>query len=118
MWRYFGACVHAAKARNDDITYLGNTVLVRLQRALQARDEIGFRFYQPQDNSMREEVPYHFDYLTLLLVGALDAQARVAHRTYRLTLQERRATFHDDGLIRQLKSSGADGFYSVVSSDR
>jgi hypothetical protein len=25
---------------------------------------------------------YHFDYLTLLLAGALDAQAVVAHRAY------------------------------------
>lgn len=118
MWRYMGACLMASRPNREEIAYLGNTVLVRLHRALQARDEIGFQFYQPQGNSTRELMLYHFDYLLMLLVGALDAQARIAHRVYQLTSQERRASFIDGGFRVQLESAGADGLSAEVSSDR
>ena len=75
MWRYFAGCLAAAKVRRDDSDYLGNTVLVRLVRSLQARDEIGKQFYLAQNNSTRDVMLYHFDYLTLLLVGVLDARS-------------------------------------------
>lgn len=104
MWRYFSACVYSEKPRGDDILVLGQSILVRCERAIQARDEIGRLFYVRQDNNIRDEAMYHFDYLTLLLSGALDAQARVAHRAYQITTppNERNVSFRDGGFVNEL----------------
>jgi hypothetical protein len=56
--------------------------MTRCVRALQARDEIGLQFYIEQTNATRDFMLYHFDYLTLLLVGAFDAEARLARLAY------------------------------------
>ncbi|GAG72557.1 unnamed protein product, partial [marine sediment metagenome] len=83
MWRYFSACVEADKMSTDKLIYLGQSILIRCARALEARDSIGCQFYVPQSGSTRDITMYHFDYLTLLLSGAIDAQARIAHRVYK-----------------------------------
>jgi hypothetical protein len=82
MWKYFGACVYAGQIRKDNITELSGSILTRCSRAIVARDNIGFQFYDYQGNDSTDKIMYHFDYLTLLLSGAIDAQARVAHRVY------------------------------------
>ena len=84
MWKYFAACVARGHAAKDNTEYLGNTILDRSVRVIQARDEIGFRFYRRQNNSTREEMLYHFDFLTVMLSGAFDAEARIAKRVYAL----------------------------------
>ena len=61
---------------------LGEAVLSRADWALQARDAIGCQFHQPANWGTLSQALYHFNYLTLLLVGILDAQARIAHRLY------------------------------------
>ncbi len=88
MWRYFNACVYSEKLRGDDVLILGQSILVRCVRAVQARDE----------------AMYHFDYLTLLLSGALDAQARVAYRAYQTTIppNERNVSFRDSAFVTEL----------------
>ena len=49
---------------------------------------------------------YHFDYLTLLLVGILDAQARIVHRAYGFTKpKEKHAGFRIDGFRNELKNN-------------
>jgi hypothetical protein len=116
MWGYFSACVAAGKTRHDDIPELGEAILVRAVRALEARDAIGVQFYMPQDNGTRDQMMYHFDYLTLVLAGAIDAQARVAHRAYRLTIKERDAGFRRDDFLTELVKGEAHELYEVVSS--
>jgi len=69
MRRYFSGCVYAGAVRKDDTLYLGQSVLMRCARALEARDAIGFNFYIPQNNDVRDAIMYHFDYLMLLLSG-------------------------------------------------
>jgi hypothetical protein len=81
---YIKASAHAESFGADGITYLAQSVLIRCTRALQARDEIGALFYMPQSDNSRDSMMYHFDYLALLLAGALDAQARVARRVYQI----------------------------------
>src|SRR4051812_40346326 len=88
MWPVFGACVHAEKARQDNIVGLGGSILQRCARALEARDIIGAQYYCGPSYCDHDRMLYHFDYLTVLLVGALDALARVVHRTYSLTNPE------------------------------
>lgn len=84
MWRYFSGCVEASKVLGDDILNLGQSIMVRCMRALEARDAIGEQFYLPQNNDTRDAILYHFDYLTLLLSGVFDALARVAYRVYQI----------------------------------
>ena len=108
MRRYFGACVPAGDARGDDTASLGGSVLLRFARALQARDAIGVQCYVPQTHDAQDAAMYHFDYLSLLLVGALDAQARVAHRAYGLPARaERNASFNKPAWRDQLLRQGA-----------
>jgi hypothetical protein len=82
MWRYFSACVHSQKFSDNNIYDLGHSILVRCTRALQARDEIGHRFYLRPSMETQDDILYHFDYLTLLLSGIFDAQAMVAKVVY------------------------------------
>jgi len=115
-WRYFSACVEAQKIRNDDILLLGQSILTRCVRALQARDAIGERFYVPQNNDTRDNTMYHFDYLTLVLAGAFDAQARVAHRAYSVKKpKERQAYFRRKDFRKALKRYGAQELHNLVS---
>ncbi len=69
MWRYFAACVQLGNVTHDGMIYLGSSILDRCVRVLQARDEVGFEFHKRQDNSTRDGMLYHFDYLTLMLSG-------------------------------------------------
>jgi hypothetical protein len=119
MWRYFSACVAASKIRGDDIQELGESILVRAVRALEARDDIGVQFYIPQNNNSRDQTMYHFDYLTLVLAGALDAQARVAHRAYQVSKSdERYASFRRDDFRKALKGSGARELCNLFDNQR
>lgn len=115
MWRYFSACVRAAEARSDDTSGLGQSILVRCARAMQARDAIGEQFYCPQDNNTRDSMMYHFDYLTMLLAGSLDAQARIAHRAYGMKGSERSASFRNSQFVRCLKSHGGKDLCCLAS---
>jgi hypothetical protein len=124
MWRYFSACVETEKVRHDDIVNLGESILSRCVRALQARDAIGEQFYVPQNNNTRDSMMYHFDYLTLVLAGAFDAQARVAYRAYKINRPtERNASFRNASsqgreFIQALKCCGANDLHDLVSEQR
>jgi len=104
MWRYVSACVLAEDVRKDSTQALGLSILMRCDRAVQARDRIGEAFYGAHGGGSRDEMMYHFDYLALLLAGALDSQARVAHRAYTFRGSERRAMFRDTRGSAFLKS--------------
>ncbi len=117
MWRYFGACVLAEKVRQDDIVYLSQSILTRCERAIQARDKIGEQFYVPQGNNSRDAIMYHFDYLTLLLAGALDAQARIAHRAYKISKpRENDVSFRRPPFLKALEQSASPLFALVTDS--
>ena len=58
MWRYFSACLQYGQethTQNEELGDLAGTILERCVRVLQARDEVGFRFYQRQDYTTRDE---------------------------------------------------------------
>ncbi len=50
-----------------------------MQRALQVRDEVNIALNKPQDNDTAEEALSSLDVALLLLMGAVDATARVVH---------------------------------------
>ena len=116
MWRYFAACVHRGHATHDGMEYLGSAILDRCVRVLQARDEVGFEFYKEQDNSTRDGMLYHFDYLTLMLSGALDVLARIAREVYVVTNVSKRETSFRNRRFRQaIKTGGAKSLMAVLN---
>jgi hypothetical protein len=90
MWRYIAACA----AKSDDTRDLALTIVTRCIRALQTRDTIGELFYVvPQSYGTLDTMSYYFDYLTLLLAGTFDAQARIAWFTNTYTTPVHQANF-------------------------
>lgn len=117
-WRCFSACVKSSSIRKDDTLYVCQSVLTRCDRALQARDRIGEQFFIPQNNNTRDVMMYHFDYLTLLLAGALDAQAVIAHRVYELSTPEWRASFRQDTFKKKLRQVKANRLYALLTDQK
>lgn len=116
MWRYFSACVTSDSHRTDNILYLGQSILQRCVRALEALDNIGIQFYLTQNNDTRDRIMYHFDYLTLLLTGALDAQAKVAHRAYMINeINERNVNFRKKEYKKALRDAGAHDLHQLTT---
>lgn len=127
MWHYFSTCIEADRAvqpsipnrRHDAFGRLGESILRRADRASQARDAIGMLFYLSQDNDTRDDMMYHFDYLTLLLTGAIDAQAGIAYHAYRPErVRERNASFRRTDFVSALQNRGATQLHSLVTSFR
>jgi hypothetical protein len=73
------------------MTFLGQSVLQRVQRALQVRDDVHIGLNKPQDNDTADEALSSLDVALLLLMGAVDATARVAHAVLGLTSKPHRA---------------------------
>ena len=85
-WRWFTACVQHSNGGGDDrLIFVGQSVLQRTQRAIQARDEMHIALNRAPDNDTAEDALVAMDILLLLLMGAVDATARVAHTTLGLT---------------------------------
>jgi hypothetical protein len=78
--------------------YLGNSILDRCVRVLQARDEVGFQFYKRQDNSTRDAMLYHFDYLTRCFPAFLThkLESRVTYTVWQ--------TYQSGGLASEMQS--------------
>jgi hypothetical protein len=79
-WRWFSACVqHSTSIGDNSLLLLGQSVLQRTQRALQVRDEVHVALNKPQNNDTADEALSSLDIVLLLLMGAVDATARVLH---------------------------------------
>ncbi len=91
-WRWFKACVQHGQ-HDDHMIFVGQSLLRRYQRALQARDQLLHALQKPQTNDTAEEMLAGLDFILLALMGALDVAARVAHRAGGLTGGERGAAW-------------------------
>lgn len=81
-WRWFAACVeHSTTTGDSGLLDIGESVLRRLTRALVVRDEVHADLCRAQGHDVADEVLAGVDEICILLMGALDAAARVAHRT-------------------------------------
>jgi hypothetical protein len=119
MWKYFSACVYADKKRNDNTLSLGGSILTRCTRAIIARDQIGFQFYNYGGNESADTMMYHFDYLTILLSGAFDAMARIAHRAYSVkSPKERFTSFRKSKFIETLEDIKAKELSTIVQDNK
>src|SRR5687767_5226679 len=54
----------------------------------------------------RDRMAYHFEYVTLLLQGAIDAQARVVRQIYEISLPPSKASFRNTDFTNRLRAKG------------
>jgi hypothetical protein len=91
-WRWFSACVqHSVGSGDDRLLLLGQSVLQRVARALQVRDDVHVALNKPQNNDTADEALSSLDVVLLLLMGAVDATARVVHAILNIYGPGRRA---------------------------
>jgi len=102
-WRWFSACVHhASGSGGDKLQRLGGSVLSRIQRAIEARDRVHIALNRITSNDINDDALGNLDHVLMLLMGAIDASARVAHYALGLTTQEKYAGWQNDGWKKQV----------------
>jgi hypothetical protein len=104
-WRWFAACVqHSSDTGNDRMTYLGQSLLQRVSRALEARDIVHVVSNQAQDNDLKDQALANLDEVLVLLMGAVDVAARVAHAASGLPGNRvRQAGWQNQGWLEQVR---------------
>ena len=96
-WPWFSACVHSSHQSKDEdrALLLGQSALARIGRAFRARDRLLEQAQHPPNEDAADEALFQLDIALLMLTGAFDASARVAHLAYRLP-----GSLHDAGWRR------------------
>jgi hypothetical protein len=124
-WRWFSACAQHSHVpgNNDELLYLGQSVLERVERALRERDSLNISLNRRQSNDTADDTLAALDALTLWLMGAMDATARVAHKICVGDGEERLAGWQHDKWrkkiekhspkLSQLVVPGTDGWHIV-----
>jgi hypothetical protein len=115
-WRWFNACVQHSIAQNDDsLLLLGQSVLMRVTRALQERDKVHVALNQPQNNDVADGALSALDVCLLLLMGAVDASARVVHRILRLSGNAHSAAWQHDQWLQKVLTA-APAFARIIGA--
>ncbi|MFF2044019.1 hypothetical protein ACFVVX_26730 [Kitasatospora sp. NPDC058170] len=79
-WRWSSACSQYAGGVGDEsLSHLVASLFQRVQRALQARDEMYFSLSKPQSNDTADSALGSLDSALILMMAAVDVVARVAH---------------------------------------
>jgi len=69
-WRWFRACMqHSTGGGDERLLYLGQSVLQRVERSLEIRDEVHVGLNKPQNNDTGDEALSSMDVVLLLLMG-------------------------------------------------
>lgn len=117
-WRWFSACVyHSSGTKNDKLSYLGGATLSRVQRALEFRDQVHMAISSQTNNDINDDALGGIDSVLMLLMGAVDASARVAH--YVLGLDDSKsyqAAWQKDGWLKQVNAIDT-GLADVVAKN-
>lgn len=103
-WKCIAECSNLGEAR-EDATLLALTVLQRIERCLVVRDAIRWKTYLPQDNDVAGDVMADLDTVMILLVGAFDVLARVAHRFRGMPGKDFRAGWQKTGWLKEIERS-------------
>jgi hypothetical protein len=104
-WRWFAAYVqHSTGSGYDSLLFLSQSVLQRIQHALQARDKVHIGLNKPQNDDTANEVLSSLD-VVLFLMGAVDATARVAYAVLGLTGQPFPAGWQRNAWISDVTST-------------
>ncbi len=85
-WRWFSYCVESDAGHPDAaMTLLAQSLFQRVARASRKRDSLMLHMSRRQDNDVAEDALTDLDHILVLLVGAFDVLARVAHRSASLS---------------------------------
>ena len=102
-WRWFSACVyHSSGSGNDKLLGLGGSVLSRVQRAIEARDRVHIALNRTTNNDINDDALGNLDHVLMLLMGAVDASARVAHYVLALTSEEEYAAWQKEKWVKEV----------------
>lgn len=102
-WRWYGACVqHASGAGDEKLELLGGSLLGRVTRALQVRDEVHMALNLPTNNDTIDEALGSLDTVLILLMAAVDVSARVAHAVLKLPGRERTAGWQNEEWLKRV----------------
>lgn len=102
-WRWFHACVFYSHDSGDDkLMSLGGSTLNRVVRALMERDIIHQALNEPQNNNLSDSALGSLDSVLTLLMGAVDATARVANSAISTGITDKYAGWQNDGWIRKV----------------
>lgn len=105
-WRWFSACVSSSTNTHDDtILLVAQSALERTERAIRARDRMHERLQLPASRDSVTEAIFYFDVTLLMLGGAFDGLARVAHITHSLTGSPRSASWGSESWLRKLEQT-------------
>jgi len=106
-WRWFSACVqHSTKIGDDKLLLLGGSLLDRVARALQSRDDIHTALNLPTNNDNTDDALGSLDNVLVLLMGSVDVSARVAHYVLGLSpRQEYGAAWQKAAWLRQIRAT-------------
>jgi hypothetical protein len=84
-WRStFAAWQHEEATGDGSVFQLFSSAMIRLDRALRARDRLHQQMKLEQNNDTADEALFALDTFLMFLVGAFDAIGRAAHLTYGL----------------------------------
>jgi hypothetical protein len=84
---------------------LSGSLLQRVDRALETRDEIHLALNQSQDHDTQESALSNLDLVLVLLMAAVDVAARVAHRVLGVPSDEYRAAWQKPRWRDQIRNS-------------
>ena len=102
-WRWFSACVSSSTNTKDDtILLVAQSALERTERALRARDRMHERLQLTPNRDSVTEAIFYFDVTLLMLGGAFDGLARVAHITHSLKGSPRSASWGSKEWLKKL----------------
>lgn len=88
-WRWFSACADNANHTQDDgLAMIAQSGMERIEYALRARDRLHERLQLPPTRDTATDAIFYFNVALLMLGGAFDAMALVAHRTHGITVDE------------------------------
>jgi hypothetical protein len=108
-WRWFSACLQHLRGGGDErLVFVAQSVFQRLQRALQARDEVHIDLNRPQDNETADQILASTDVVLLLLMGATDATARVAHTTLGIAMKPHESGWQRERWIKKISKQAPD----------
>jgi hypothetical protein len=104
-WTTLTALAYEAQSGGGDrvAAQLARTLFWRLEQTLVARDNMYWALNMPQDNDVADEALSAFDIAVLMLMGAVDASARIVHRLLNLE-REKPAAWQDKDWRKLVRS--------------
>lgn len=102
-WRWLAGCgQHARGGGDESIPPLCHSTFQRFQRALETRDRVHIALNRPHSRDAAEDALAALDVVLLLLMGALDATAAVAHRVLQIQESPERAGWQYPKWLKQV----------------